>query len=243
MNLIGNEILKLRTMRSPILLLAVAQLVVAAGVSGLFVSGGDLADPLTPLRAVAHAGLVSIFSLVLGIIAVAGEYRHKTITETYLATPRRGRVVAAKMAVYALGGVLFGLISSVTAVLATAIWMSAKGGVLDLSDASVWRTLAGCIVWNAAFAAIGVGIGALIRNLAAAVAAALAWLALVEGIVGQLLGDLGRWLPFRSGQALEGVPFPGIDLLPQWGAGLVLAAYAVIFAVLAGSTTVSRDVS
>jgi ABC-2 type transport system permease protein len=239
-----NEFLKLRTVRTPLVLLVAAQLVVAAGISGLFVSGNaDIADPETALRAIAHAGLVSIFSLVLGILAVAGEYRHKTITDTYLGTPRRGRVVAAKLAVYAVVGTVYGTISSIVAVAATAAWLSAKGGSLDLGSSTVWGTLAGCVVWNACFAAVGVGIGALVRNVIAAVAGALAWLALIEGIVGQLLGDLGRWLPYRSGQALEGVPFPGIDLLPQWGGGIVLAAYAAIFALLAASTTVRRDVT
>jgi ABC-2 type transport system permease protein len=239
-----TELLKLRTMRSPLILLAAAQLVIVGGVSGLFLGGHvDVGDPITARRAIAHAGLVSIFSLILGILAVAGEYRHRTITDTYLGTPRRGRVIAAKLGVYALAGAAFGIVSAVTAVAATAIWLGAKGGSLSLDSAAVWRTLAGCVVWNICFAAVGVGVGALVRNVVAAVAGALAWLALVEGIVGQLIGDLSRWLPFRSGQALEGVPLPGMTLLPGWGAGIVLAAYATIFALLAVSTTVRRDVS
>jgi ABC-2 type transport system permease protein len=238
-----NEILKLRTVRGPLLLLAAGQLVVIAGASGLFVSGADIADPNTPLRAVAHAGLVSIFSLILGIVGMAGEYRHKTVTDTFLGTPRRGRVVADKLVVYAAAGVAVGLVSSVVSTTVTAFWMSGKGGSLDLSDPAVWRTLAGCVVWNACFAAIGVGLGALIRNVVGAIAVALAWIALVEGIVNQLLGDLGKWLPFASGVALEDIPAANVQQLPPWGGGLVLATYAVVFAAVAVSTTVRRDVS
>jgi len=238
-----TEFLKLRTVRTPLLLLAAAQLVVLAGVSGLFISGADLNDPATPLRAIGHAGLVSMFSLVLGIIGMAGEHRHKTITDTYLGTPRRGRVITAKLATYAIAGAVFGLVSALVAFAATAIWLAGKGSSLDLSDGAVWRTLIGCVIWNACFAAMGVGLGALVRNLVGAVALALAWIALVEGIVGQLVGDFDRWLPFNSGLALEDVPAPGADLLPQWGGGLVLAAYALLFALLAVSTTVRRDVS
>jgi len=238
-----NEILKLRTVRGPLLLLAAGQLIVIAGASGLFVSGADIADPNTPLRAVAHAGLVSIFSLILGIVGMAGEYRHKTVTDTFLGTPRRGRVVADKLVVYAAAGVAVGLVSSVVSTTITALWMSGKGGSLDLSDPAVWRTLAGCVVWNACFAAIGVGLGALIRNVVGAIAVALAWIALVEGIVSQLLGDLGKWLPFASGVALEDIPAANVQQLPPWGGGLVLATYAVVFAAVAVSTTVRRDVS
>jgi ABC-2 type transport system permease protein len=114
-------------------------------------------------------------------------------------------------------------------------------GGADLSNSDLWRTLAGGVACHAAFAAIGVPLGALIRNLAAAIATALAWIALVEGLIGELISDLEPWLPFAGGQALGRLP--GAPDISQWAGGLLLAAYAVVFAAIALTTSVRRDIT
>jgi ABC-2 type transport system permease protein len=243
--LIRAEVLKLRTIRSPWLLLAASPLLVVAGTSGLVVSGGNLHDPTMQAQALAHVGLTSVFTLAFGIIAVAGEYRHKTITDTYLSTPSRGRVIAAKLGVYAVFGALSGVVSSLVGLGAAAVWWADKGASFTWGNSAMWTTVGGGIAWNAAFAAIGVGVGALIRSLVGAIAASLAWIALVEGIVGQLVGGFARWLPFNAGQALGAAarPMMSHDLLPRWGGGAILVIYTLAFAVLAFATSMRRDVS
>lgn len=236
------EFRKLRTVRTPWILLAAAQVVIVAGIGGLMLDRSDGSTPDGQRAAVAHIGLVSLFTLILGIMAVAGEYRHRTITDAYLAVPRRQRVVLAKLGVYTLTGAVFGALSAVTALAASAIFLAAQGASLDLSAPGLWRTVIGGVLWNAAFAAIGVGVGALITNLIGAVAAALAWLALVEGIVGQLVGGAREWLPFALGAALDGLPTSS-NAPPQWQAALALAAYATAFAAAAITTTVRRDIT
>src|SRR5215472_13340974 len=215
--MIRSEFRKLSTIRSPWLLLAAGPVLVVAGITGLVQSGANVHDPAIQSKAFAHVGLAALFTLIFGILAVAGEYRHGTVTDTFLSFPARGRVVAAKLAVYGLVGAAAGLVSSAVAIGVTAAW----------------------------WAAIGVSVGALIRNLAAAIAAALAWIALIEGIIGQLLGSgLARWLPFYASEALDRTSVIGsARLLPQWGGGLLLAAYAAVFASAAIVTTLRRDVT
>lgn len=240
--LIVTEWTKLRTVRATWLILAIQQALIVAGVSGLAVADTDLTTPAGVSGLLAHAGIASaILSLVLGITAVAGEYRHRSVTDTYLATPTRTPVIIAKLATYGTVGVLFGAISAVTGLATTAIWVTAKSGTLDLAAARADRIIIGIVAFNLVYAVLGVSIGALIRNLTGAVTAALVWIVLVETTAANLLGDLGRWLPNRAGMALNTMPIPG--LLPQWGAGLVLAGYAAVFAVVAMTTTVRRDVT
>jgi ABC-2 type transport system permease protein len=239
--LVANEIRKLRTIRGPWLLLAAGPVLVIVGVAGEFAGGADVTQPELAALSASHTGLVSLVALVFGITAVAGEYRHKTITDTYLATPRRGRMIAAKFAVYTTAGAIFGVVLAITAVIATAVAFTANGGSLDLSNSELWRTLAGGVGVNAAFAAAGVSLGALIRNLAAAIATALAWIALVEGLIGELFSDLEAWLPFAGGQALGRMH--GAPDISQWAGGLLLGSYTVVIAAIALTTSIRRDIT
>jgi ABC-2 type transport system permease protein len=243
--MIHSEFRKLRTIRGPWLLLAAGPLLVVAGITGLVQSGGNVHDLAVQRTALSHIALAALFTLIFGILAMAGEYRHGTVTDTFLSFPGRGRVVAGKLAVYGLVGGLTGLVSSAAALAVTAAWWAAKGATLQLPAADYWRALGGGVAVNIAFAVIGVGVGALVRNLAAAIAASLAWIALVEGVAGQLIGaGLARWLPFYASEALGRADITGTTkLLPQWGGGLVLAGYAAAFAIAAAVTTLRRDVT
>jgi ABC-2 type transport system permease protein len=242
---IRTEFRKLATIRSPWLLLAAGPVIVVAGVTGLVSSGANVHDPAVQGRAMAHVGLAAVVVLIFGILAVAGEYRHGTITDTFLSFPGRGQVIAAKLAVYGLVGAAAGLVSSAAALVTTAAWWAAKGGAFHLSAQGTWLTLAGGVAANCAFAVIGVGLGAIIRNVVGAVALALAWIALIEGIAGQLAGSgLARWLPFYASEALDRSSIPAATrLLPQWGGGLVLLGYAAAFAVAGVLVTLRRDVT
>ena len=67
-------------------------------------------DPAFEQVALAQATNASVLFLILGIIGMTQEYRHRTATPTFLTTPRRWKVVVAKLVAYALVAVPFALV-------------------------------------------------------------------------------------------------------------------------------------
>lgn len=84
------------------------------------------------------------------------KYRHKTITDTFLGTPVRGRVIAAKLVVYALFGALAAAASSLVGMGVATAWWSDKGASFGWGQSAMWVTTGGGIAWNAAFAVAAV---------------------------------------------------------------------------------------
>ena len=61
-----------------------------------------------------------VFPLLIGTLMVTTEFRHKTLTPTFLATPKRGVVLWAKILVGIVVGVLFGVLGVLSSVVPAA---------------------------------------------------------------------------------------------------------------------------
>ena len=50
-----------------------------------------------------------VFPVLFGTLATTAEFRHQTLTPTFLATPQRGAVLGAKFATLAVFGAIYGV--------------------------------------------------------------------------------------------------------------------------------------
>ena len=242
---LSSELFKLRTTRTSWAVILgslglVVLISVLAAATGSFSSGDDAGGDLLEI-----AGLVQLFALVLGILVVATEFRHGTITPSLLAVPDRTRLVLAKLICALVAGALLGLAASaLCAVIALPI-LSARDVGTGTEGSTVFNLVAGNAVACALFAALGVGLGALIRNQVGAIIGALGYLFVVEPLLGIIPGFddvVQKWFP--GGASSEAAGTSSLeDPLGQIPASLVLAAYAAIFLVAGLAVIRRRDVS
>ena len=259
--LIRVELLKIRTAR-----LSYGLLATGAALTVLFCvleasragSGKDVAPLYTAsgLTSVITGGIWALLlAAVLGVTVSSGEFRHATATQTYLATPRRSRVLAAKAIAAAAAGAVFGLVGYGLAAGTGLIFVAVHGYHVAIGDATLARYAIGHVVAAALLAAIGVALGSLVRSQLAAIIAVFVWAIVIESIIGGLFNSVQPYLPYTAATALAGSQLGGAAFGPAHGASTtaaplpfaaataLLAAVAIAAGVLAARTTVARDVS
>jgi ABC-2 type transport system permease protein len=250
--LVRAELLKLRTVRLPLWLLVTTLLLVALSVTATLLTAGAEGSPIRAddpellARAVSGASAGNVLLAVLGILVLTQEFRFGTATSSFLTTPRRSRVVVAKLVAVVVAGALFAVVSVLVALGLGLALASVRG--LDVAlDRSVLEVLAACLLVLVLYGPIGVGVGALVRNQVAAVVATLAWMFVVEQLLVALLPEVGRWTPggaTASVLQLGDVATLGRgDLLPVWGGALLLVAYAVALSAAGAVTALRRDLT
>lgn len=194
-----------------------------------------------------------LLTLAIGVLTIGSEYRHQTVTATFLAIPRRGRVMAAKVAALLVVGAFYGVLSLAGAVGAGSLVLTSKG-IAPFADTSIWRTLALSLLVLGLWALIGLGAGILIPNQIAAllISVAVAWI--VEPVLSLVLAltDWGKsispYLPSRATSAMVEATSGGFDGQPiqqlsWWAGALVLIAYAVVMAGLGTWRTLRSDIT
>lgn len=243
--LIRTEIFKLRTARSTWgFLLGGLALGALLGAATSATAGQDAAAALGSADSMANvlgvSALPGVVMLILGILATAGEFQHRTITQTFLTTPVRGRVMGAKLAALALVGLPVAAAVMGAAFLAALPRLLTAADTIDVFNAEVAQTVAGNLLAAVLLGVLGAGLGALLRNQLATVILVVGWSLIGEGILSIVAGqDAIRWFPGGVAQAVIAGGDGELALLP---AALALAAYAAVFSA-ASLMALRRDIA
>jgi ABC-2 type transport system permease protein len=239
-----SELLKQRTTRTNLALMAwmVGLVVLVVALHVLSFGVDDLSRDGNQMKILGLGTLIgALFAALLGAMSITGEFRTGTIRPTFLVTPRRTRVVAAKVVASMLAGLGVGLVAAALTAGVETAGLAARGIDIELGSGDYAQLLAGGAFAAALFGAIGVGVGALVRNQVATVVGLCVWLLFLEPL---LLGDVpsaAKYAPEASAGAIAGAIQSQIaDTLVAPALGVVLLAAYAALAGLAGSLLITR---
>src|SRR3954451_15157336 len=247
-NLIRAELLKLRTTRTfwglVAATLAFVPLTIALAIATAGTSGVPTLESTQGFRnVIGTASSSGITMIIIGIVVMAGEFRHNTVTSTFLITPDRKRVTVAKLIATGIVGVGVGVVVSALCLAIALPWLSAMHVGLGSHVADIVVVLLGGIGSTALGGVVGVAIGSLLVKETLAISVTLIWMLVVENMLTNWRPGIGRWFPGGAANAVSGVSPAHGALLPVWAAALLLVGYAATFSGLGTRFVVRRDIT
>jgi len=204
------EWLKIRTLRSQVVTLALIPLVTVA-FSALAGLDADADDPLfTTFFGVTFGQIAAV---AFGTNAMSAEFRDGALRTSLAAVPDRTRWFAAKAAAIALPVLSAGLLTGALALL------TGDG----LGWAQSLRGAVGCGIYLTLMALLAAGLTAVLRSGVATLGIVVPFLLIVSFVVGDVSGTVADWFPDRAGQAVlhsdpAVSPWPGLVVTALWSA-------------------------
>jgi ABC-2 type transport system permease protein len=246
--LVRSELLKQRTTRTTTLLLlwmgGLILLVVLLHVLSLSIQ--NLSSASGQLKVAGWGtGIGALFAALLGAMSITAEIRHGTIRPTFLATPRRERVVASKLIAGAICGIAVGLLAEALTAAIEAAGLAVRGIHIQLTGGDYVQLVAGGALAAGLFAAVGLGVGTVVRQQVGTVVGLCVWLLLIETALVGNVPSTGKFAPGAAAGAIAGaVQTQSASKLVAPGVGLLLlAAYAAIASGAGMAVTNRRDVA
>jgi ABC-type transport system involved in multi-copper enzyme maturation permease subunit len=193
----------------------------------------------------AFAGLIAV--VVVATMFITAEYRRGLIRTTLAASPRRGRVLAAKALVIGPVAFVAGLAAAVVALLLGARLARNQGAyVLPVSWLTEVRVVAGTAALLAVAAVLALALGAVLRRSAAAVTVAIVTIVLpyILAVASVLPVGAADWLlrltPAAAFAIQQSTPrYPQVTALYSPSGGYFPLAPWAGFAVLCGYAAVA----
>ena len=183
----------------------------------------------------------ALFAALIGVMAITSEFRHGTIRSTFVVTPHRSRVIAAKVIASLLMGIVFGLVAIGLSFGVGYAILAGRGIDFALDTNHVLLLVLGTLLMTALWAALGVGLGAVIKNQVFAVIGLIIWAFVIDSLLRELVPDVGRFTPVAASDSLS-AGFADYLLTPAAG-GVLLIAYTVAFVAAGAALVVHRDVT
>ncbi len=249
---INSEWIKLRTVRSTFITLAVV-VILGVGLAALFSWGaassyasGSYTGVFDPTSlSLASLGLGQLAVAVLGSLVITSEYSSGMIRTSLMATPHRPRLLGAKAVAFTAVMVVVGEVTAFGAFLIGQVVLAAQAPSASLGQSSVLRAVIGAGLYLAVIGLLSLAVGALLRNTAASIAILVAFVFVVPLILRGVLPDSIRnpvieYWPTEAGSQILSVHRSAHTLSAWTGFGL-LVAFALAVLALAAWLMAKRD--
>ena len=202
------------------------------------------------------AGLIAL--IVVATLFITAEYRRGLIRTTLAASPRRGRVLAAKAVVIGSASFVTGLVAAAAAVIVGEDIARSRQYTFPVSWATELRIIVGTAALIAVVAVLALAVGAMVRRSAAAVTLVIAivvlpyFLAIIAALPDSVADWIVRLTPAAAFAVQQAVPaYPQVEAiyspaggyypLPAWAGLLVLVAWAALALTAAIALLRRRD--
>jgi ABC-2 type transport system permease protein len=199
---------------------------------------------------------IEVLTPIIGVLCVTGEYRHKTMTTTFVLRPVRTQVLGAKVVATALWSLALAVLTLVAVAAVGLPWNAALGGVTSQVTDQIGAVAPGLLLSAVLLGLFGLGFGTLVKNQIAAILLTIGGTLILESILIALAKAIFHytlnWLPNAAGAALAGDIArgfggggrgSGFHLLTWWEGGLVMLAWGLVPLVIGYFTTFRRDVT
>ncbi len=237
-NVLRSEWIKFRSVRSNLVLVAAAGLlVVLVAVLAAHNKSDDSFGGRPHLGEVTTGIPFALFLFgALGVQIIGQEYRFNTIRPTFTAVPQRLRVLLAKLIVVTTTCALVSILMLAVCALVGSVML--HDFTIDGVDQ---RLMAGTVLFVAAWTALGMGVGSILRQPIAGMLVLLIEAFVVENILISVTRSTGPWMPFLNGIQMTLRDNPDDRLRSVLGGGIYFVLFAAVVWTIGAVLAMRRD--